>query len=98
MDAACGIGAPQLATLQRRIGSSLPLTIANAVGDGALNEGCEAGLSPPTAQPCSAAPQLQPSRPISPQPSAPPSSMEQVWSRVCAEGQETATRPRVAAE
>jgi len=52
VDAACGIGAPQLATLQRRIGSLLPLTIANAVGDGALNEGCGAeyvqkGRKPP---------------------------------------------------
>ena len=93
MDAACGIGAPQLATLQRRIGSLLPLTIANAVGDGALNEGCEAGLSQPTARPCSQAAllALTPLRP-------PHCSVEQVWSRVCAEGQETATRPRVTAE
>eukprot|EP00325_Prymnesiales_sp_UTEX-LB-985_P011297 CAMPEP_0174760060 /NCGR_PEP_ID=MMETSP1094-20130205/108583_1 /TAXON_ID=156173 /ORGANISM="Chrysochromulina brevifilum, Strain UTEX LB 985" /LENGTH=590 /DNA_ID=CAMNT_0015966001 /DNA_START=26 /DNA_END=1797 /DNA_ORIENTATION=+ len=52
VDAACGVGAPQLATLQRHLGSLLPLTIANAVGDGALNEGCGAeyvqkGRKPP---------------------------------------------------
>ncbi len=53
VDAACGVGAPQLAALQRRMGSELlPLTLANGVGDGALNESCGAeyvqkGRKPP---------------------------------------------------
>lgn len=53
VDAACGIGAPQLAALERRMGRALlPMTIANCVGDGALNEGCGAeyvqkGRKPP---------------------------------------------------
>jgi phosphoacetylglucosamine mutase len=53
VDTACGVGAPQLAALQRRMGSELlPLTLVNGVGDGALNEGCGAeyvqkGRKPP---------------------------------------------------
>ena len=53
VDAACGIGAPQLGRLQIRMGAQLlPMTVANGVGEGELNQGCGAeyvqkGRKPP---------------------------------------------------
>jgi phosphoacetylglucosamine mutase len=53
VDAACGVGAPQLAALQRRMGDALlPIKLINGVGEGELNAGCGAefvqkGRKPP---------------------------------------------------
>ena len=42
VDAACGIGAPQLEPLLARLAPLLALTVVNGVGDGELNAGCGA--------------------------------------------------------